>query len=123
MRKKSEVKKVNWKVWIPVPIAEEVETIFYDPLTNAPQKGAKTKLFTTLLREWLWKRRVNPPADHELSKALQFAKVYNAGALVILRKLLPILIAHGYTQTASTIEELYVNGASDAEEEHRDNQP
>lgn len=43
----------EWKISIPTSVAAAVELILTDPLTGKPRHGARAKLITQLLSQWL----------------------------------------------------------------------
>ena len=43
----------EWKVSIPTSVAARIELLLSDALTGKPKHGARARLITTLLTEWL----------------------------------------------------------------------
>lgn len=44
---------VDWKISIPTSVTAPVSLLLSDPLTGVPRHGARSKLITRLLREWV----------------------------------------------------------------------
>jgi len=44
---------VYWKIAIPQSLAEPISLLLLDPVTCKPKVGARGKLISSLLREWL----------------------------------------------------------------------
>lgn len=47
----------EWKLSLPSSVVAPIELILADPLTGRPKHGARARLVTSLLREWLEKQR------------------------------------------------------------------
>lgn len=43
----------EWKVSLPTSIAAKVELLLTDPYTGKPEHGARSRLLTALLTQWL----------------------------------------------------------------------
>lgn len=106
-RKKREGGHKVWNIFLTPAIANAVEEALHDPLTGKPQYGARAKLVTKLLAEWLERRTKNLPTDAAVAKSIQHLKAYNVKSETVLRQLTPILRELGYPRAAITIEELY----------------
>lgn len=48
---------VEWKISLPTSVTVPVSLLLSDPLTGLPKHGARSKLITQLLREWLEKQQ------------------------------------------------------------------
>ena len=49
--------RVDFKVSLPAALAAEIDLIFVNPLTNRPKYGARARLVTSLLQQWLDQQR------------------------------------------------------------------
>lgn len=50
-------------IYIPSSLADRIDLLLADPLTGRTRHGAKSKLITRLLREWLAQGATNPQED------------------------------------------------------------
>ena len=50
----------EWKLSLPSSVAIPVELLLSNPLTGKPAHGARARLITKLLREWLSSQRKEP---------------------------------------------------------------
>lgn len=48
---------VDWKLSIPTSVAAPVSLLLSDPLTGRPKHGARSRLVTRLLREWVQQKQ------------------------------------------------------------------
>lgn len=51
--------RVQWKLYLPLSLAAEVELLLLDPLREKVKYGARNELIEKLLREWLEKQKVD----------------------------------------------------------------
>lgn len=56
-RKPLAIPTVEWKHWIPVDLAAEVELLLKDPVRDKVKYGARGELLTQLLRKWVDEQR------------------------------------------------------------------
>lgn len=56
-RKPNAVPTIDWKCYVPVNIAAQVDLLLTDPLTGKPKLGARSELVTKLLMAWLASRK------------------------------------------------------------------
>ena len=52
-RKKLVDPPVEWKLSLPLSVTAPVSLLLSDPLTGLPKHGARAKLITKLLQDWL----------------------------------------------------------------------
>lgn len=55
------VPTVAWKLKIPVPIAVELDMLVFDPVKGINAYGQRSALVTQILREYLERRKLQPP--------------------------------------------------------------
>ena len=55
-RKPNAIPSVDWKCYIPINIATQVDLHLLDPLSGKPRMGARSALVTQLLIRWLAER-------------------------------------------------------------------
>lgn len=56
-RKPNAVPTIDWKCYVPIPIAAKVDMLLLDPFTGKPRLGARSELVTQLLIRWLNERQ------------------------------------------------------------------
>lgn len=76
MSQRSDLPLVMWSITIPKPLAEAFERVHWDHVYNKPQYGAKVRVITALLVDYL---REKGGGDKELEELLSDAGV-DAGA-------------------------------------------
>ena len=68
-RKPNPVPSIDWKAYIPINIATQVDLLLLDPFTGVPRKGARSALVTQLLLQWLSTQRKGVITDGLQDKA------------------------------------------------------
>lgn len=61
-RKPNAVPTIDWKCYVPVNIAAQVDLLLTDPLTGKPKLGARSELVTKLLIRWLNEVKARQPS-------------------------------------------------------------
>jgi len=56
---------VRWELSLPSSLAAQVEVLLADPVRGKTSYGARTKLITRLLREWLREQGATPDKELE----------------------------------------------------------
>jgi len=56
-RKPNPIPSIDWKCYVPLNVATQVDVLLLDPFTGAPRKGARSALITQLLIQWLAHQR------------------------------------------------------------------
>lgn len=64
----SPIPTIDWKVYIPVPIAAKVDLLLLDPVTMRQRHGARSALVGQLLLKWLATQGYTP--DPAIAKTL-----------------------------------------------------
>lgn len=47
------IPSIEWKVYIPIPLAAKADLLLLDPVTNKTRYGARSDLVANLLASWL----------------------------------------------------------------------
>lgn len=106
-KKQTETPNVYWRVRIDKSVADEVDRIFWDPITDKPTFGARGKLTSKLLREYLRKRSLGMVSDAELATFVQDAKLHDVPKEEVLSVFLDYLANSGYPRSVSLFKELF----------------
>ena len=54
------VPTIDWKCYIPLPIAAKVDLLLLDPVSGKTRYGARSALVNQLLLQWLTERGMKP---------------------------------------------------------------